>query len=83
MKDKIIIEIKQKMKQSLENTQHEFNTIRTGRASTALLDNIYVDYYGARTLLKHVANLSVPEPRTILISPFEPKFLKEIENQAK
>ncbi len=81
MKDNIIIEIKQKMKQSLDNTQHEFNTIRTGRASAALLDNIYVDYYGTKTLLKHVASLSVPEPRTILISPFEPKFLKEIENQ--
>lgn len=81
MKDKILVDTKQKMKQSLENTQHEFITIRTGRASTALLDNIYVDYYGSKTLLKHVANLSIPEPRTILVSPFEPKFLKEIENQ--
>ena len=76
MKDKIIIEIKKNMKQSLENTQHEFNTVRTGRASAALLDNIYLDYYGSKTLLKHVANISVPEPRTILISPYEPKFLK-------
>ena len=81
MKDKMMIELKQKMKQSLENTQHEFNTIRTGRASASLLDSIYVDYYGTKTLLKHVANISVPEPRTILVSPYEPKFLKEIENQ--
>ncbi len=81
MKDKIIIEIKKKMIQSLENTQHEFNTVRTGRASAALLDNIYLDYYGSKTLVKHVANISVPEPRTILISPYEPKFLKEIEDR--
>ena len=81
MKDKIISEAKKRMNQSIENTQHEFNTIRTGRASVALLDNIYIDYYGTRTLIKHAANISVPEARMIVISPFEPKFLKEIETQ--
>jgi len=81
MKDKIISEAKKRMNQSVENTQHEFNTIRTGRASVALLDNIYIDYYGTRTLIKHAANISVPEARMIVIAPFEPKFLKEIETQ--
>jgi ribosome recycling factor len=81
MKDALLVDAKIRMHQSLERTQHEFNTIRTGRASVSLLDNIYIDYYGNKTLLKHMSNVSVPEPRAILISPYEPKFLKEIETQ--
>jgi ribosome recycling factor len=81
MKDALLIDARKKMNQSLEITQHEFNTIRTGRASVSLLDNIYVDYYGSKTLLKHMSNVSIPEPRIILISPYEPKFLREIETQ--
>lgn len=81
MKDKLMIEAKKRMHQSLERTQHEFNTIRTGRASASLLDNIYVDYYGSKTLLKYMSNISIPEPRVILISPYDPKFLKEIETE--
>jgi len=81
MKDKIISEAKKRMNQSIENTQHEFNTIRTGRASVALLDNIYIDYYGTSTLIKHAANISVPEARMLVIAPYEPKILKEIETQ--
>jgi ribosome recycling factor len=81
MKDALLVDAKIRMHQSLERTQHEFNTIRTGRASVSLLDNIYIDYYGSKTLLKHMSNVSIPEPRAILISPYEPKFLKEIETQ--
>jgi len=81
MKDALLVDAKIRMHQSLERTQHEFNTIRTGRASVSLLDNIYIDYYGSKTLLKHISNVSIPEPRAILISPYEPKFLKEIETQ--
>ena len=81
MRDRILNEAEKKMTQSLENTQHEFNTIRTGRASAALLDNVFIDYYGTRTPVKHAANISIPEARTIVISPFDPKFLKEIETQ--
>lgn len=81
MKDKLMIEAKKRMHQSLERTQHEFNTIRTGRASASLLDNIYIDYYGSKTLLKYMSNISIPEPRVILISPYDPKFLKEIETE--
>ena len=81
MKDRIISEARKKMGQSVENTQHEFNTVRTGRASVALLDNIYIDYYGTKTLIKHSANISVPEARMIVIVPYDPKFLKEIETQ--
>ena len=81
MKDRLLIDTKKRMNHSLEVTQHEFNTIRTGRASVSLLDNIYIDYYGTKTLLKHISNMSIPEPRVILISPYEPKFLREIETQ--
>jgi ribosome recycling factor len=81
MKDMVLSESRKRMEQSIENTGHEFNTIRTGRASAAILDNIFIDYYGTRTQLKHASNISIPEPRTILISPYEPKFLKEIETQ--
>ncbi|MBN2073155.1 MAG: ribosome recycling factor [Actinobacteria bacterium] len=83
MKDKILMESRKRMQQSIENTQHEFNTIRTGRASVSLLDNLYIDYYGTRTLIKHAANISVPEARIMVISPYEPKFLKEIETQIR
>jgi ribosome recycling factor len=81
IKEKLLSDCEKRMKQSLENIQHEFNTIRTGRASAALLDRIFIDYYGAKTQLKHIANIMIPEPRTIVISPYEAKFLKEIEKQ--
>ncbi len=81
IKDKLLLDCEQRMKGAVENTQHEFNTIRTGRASAALLDRIFIDYYGVKTQLKHIANITIPEPRTILISPYEAKFIKEIEKQ--
>ena len=69
------------MSMTIEKIGHEFNSIRTGRASINLLDRVFIDYYGAKTPLKHVSNISLPEPKTILISPYEPKFLKDIEKQ--
>ncbi|MCG9478825.1 MAG: ribosome recycling factor [Actinomycetia bacterium] len=81
MKDKVFKESEERMKQSVEKTQHEFNTIRTGRATVALLDEIFIDYYGSKTPIKHVANISIPEARTMVIAPYEPKFLKEVEKQ--
>jgi ribosome recycling factor len=81
IKDRLSIECEKKMKHAVENTQHEFNTIRTGRASAALLDRIFIDYYGTKTQLKHLSNISIPEARTIVIAPYEPKFLEDIEKQ--
>lgn len=81
IEDKLLIEAEKRMKQSVENTWHELGTIRTGRASIALLDKIYINYYGTKTPLKHIASISIPEPRVMVISPYEPKFLKEIEKQ--
>ena len=79
MKDKIISEAKKRMNQSVENTQHEFNTIRTGRASLSIFDGIMVDYFGTPTPLSHVATLSVPESRLITIQPWDPKVISDIE----
>ncbi|MGM0364970.1 MAG: ribosome recycling factor [Actinomycetota bacterium] len=81
MRDKIFKDAEKSMEQAVEKTHHEFNTIRTGRASASLLDEIHIDYYGTKTPLKHIANISIPEARTMLIAPYEPKFLKEIEKQ--
>jgi len=81
IKDQLVSDCETKMKHAVENTQHEFNTIRTGRASAALLDRISIDYYGSKTQLKHVANISVPEARTLVVAPYEPKLIKEIEKQ--
>jgi len=55
------------------------NTVRAGRANPALLDKITVDYYGSPTPLKALANVSVPDPRTLMVSPFDPKSIADIE----
>ena len=67
------------MEGSIEHLKREFTTLRTGRASVALLDHITVDYYGTPTPLKQVANLSVPESRLIHIQPWDPSIIKDIE----
>lgn len=67
------------MNKVLANLKSEFATIRTGRASTALLDKIYVDYYGTPTPVNQVASVSIPEPKMILIQPWEVKMLQVIE----
>lgn len=68
-----------RMDKTIESMKHEFASIRTGRASTALLDKIMVDYYGAPTPVNQVANVSVPEPRMILIAPWEKNMIGPIE----
>ena len=79
----MIPEIKKKtedrMKGSLEALKHEFSTVRTGRASMSLVDDVMVDYYGTPTPLNQVATLSVPDSRTITIQPWETKMLGPIE----
>src|SRR5262245_14037525 len=67
------------MDKSVESTQVEFNTVRTGRASAALLDRIDIDYYGQKTPLKQLATINVPEPRLLTIQPFDPSSIKSIE----
>jgi len=67
------------MDKSLESAAHEFNTVRTGRASAALLDRIQIDYYGTMTPLQQLATVNVPEPRLITIQPYDPGSIKNIE----
>ena len=59
--------------------KENLNTVRAGRANPALLDKVLVEYYGTPTPLKALANISVPDPRTLLISPFDPKSISDIE----
>ncbi len=59
--------------------KEDLNTVRAGRANPALLDKVMVNYYGMPTPLKNIANISVPDPRTLMISPFDPKSINEIE----
>lgn len=68
-----------RMKGAIQSLEQDLSGIRTGRASSALVDRIHVEYYGAPTPLLQLATISVPEPRSLLIKPFDPKTLKEIE----
>jgi ribosome recycling factor len=67
------------MDKSIEATHYEFNSIRTGRASPALLDRVSIDYYGTPTPLKSLASISAPEPRLLVVHPFDPGAIKNIE----
>lgn len=71
--------LEEKMKKSISVLKEELNTVRAGRANPALLDQIKVDYYGSPTPLKNISNISVPDPRTLMISPFDPKSIHDIE----
>jgi ribosome recycling factor len=79
MIDELLDDAKRRMDKSVEAAQHEFNTVRTGRASAALLDRISVDYYGQVTPVKQLATINVPEPRLLTIQPFDPSSLKAVE----
>ena len=79
MIDELIQDAVRRMDKSVETVGGEFNGVRTGRASAALLDRIQVDYYGTRTPLKQLATINVPEPRMLTIQPFDPSSLKTIE----
>jgi ribosome recycling factor len=79
MIDDLLADAKRRMDKSVEAAAHEFNTVRTGRASTALLDRIHVDYYGQKTPLKQLATINVPEPQLLTIQPYDPGSLKTIE----
>jgi len=74
-----LTDAKRRMDRSIETTRGEFASVRTGRASTALLDRITVDYYGTPTPLKNIATISTPEPRLLSLQPFDPSSIKAIE----
>ncbi len=74
-----LADAKRRMDKSIEATHQEFNSIRTGRASPALLDRITIDYYGTPTPLKSLASISAPEARLLVVQPFDPGAIKNIE----
>lgn len=74
-----LADAERRMDKSIEATRSEFNTVRTGRASAALLDRITIDYYGTPTPLKNMATIGVPEPRLLTVQPFDPTQVKAIE----
>jgi ribosome recycling factor len=75
----LLADAQRRMDKAIEATRNEFHSVRTGRASAALLDRIGIDYYGTRTQLKQLATIGVPEPRMLTIQPFDPGSLKLIE----
>jgi ribosome recycling factor len=77
--DQFIKDATGRMDKSVEATHDHFNSVRTGRASAALLDRIQIDYYGTPTPLKNIATISVPEARLLTIQPFDPSAMKQIE----
>lgn len=72
--------IEEKLDVTKNILKENLNTVRAGRANPALLDKVMVDYYGVPTSLKSLANVSVPEPRTLMVSPFDIKSIGEIEH---
>ena len=79
MANKDIDQTKIRMEKAINNLEEEFNTIRVGRANPHVLDKITVDYYGTPTPLQQVGNISVPEPRVLMIQPWDSSLLKPIE----
>ena len=76
--DDILLESEDKMEKAVEHLVQVFRGIRTGRASPGLVENIRVDYYGSPTPLTHMANVSIPEPRLIMIKPFDASAVAEV-----
>ncbi len=79
MIDELLADAGTRMGKSVESTQHELATVRTGRASPALLERIVVDYYGAPTPLHQLATISAPEARLLTVQPYDKSSIKAIE----
>jgi ribosome recycling factor len=77
--DEFLANATDRMNKSVEATHDHFNSVRTGRASAALLDRIQIDYYGTPSPLKNIATINVPESRLLTIQPFDPTAIKAIE----
>jgi ribosome recycling factor len=77
--DELVADARERMGKSVESTNHEFASVRTGRASPALLDRIVVDYYGAQTPLRQLATINAPEARLLTVQPYDQSSIKAIE----
>ena len=79
MTKEIIQQTEAKMKKSIESAKREFSEVRTGRAHPGLIEGMHIDYYGTPTMIKQVAAISIPDPRTIFIQPWDVSAIPEIE----
>ena len=79
MINELFIDIKDRMNKAVEHYRQELMTIRTGRASTSILDSVRVDYYGTPTPLNNISHITIPEGQLILVQPFDPSSLELIE----
>jgi ribosome recycling factor len=77
--DELLAEARERMASSIQATQHQFGTVRTGRASPSILDRVVVDYYGAQTPLNQLATINVAEARLITVQPYDSSSMKIIE----
>ncbi|MCI0845568.1 MAG: ribosome recycling factor [Chloroflexi bacterium] len=77
--ESILAEVDRKMDQSIEALKRDLNTLRSGRATPALIENISIDYYGVATPLKQIASISAPDASAILVQPWDKQALREIE----
>jgi ribosome recycling factor len=75
----MLTQYEEKMKKTLESLESEYATIRAGRANPNILNKIKVEYYGVPTPMQQLANITVPEARTLMIAPWEPSLVKAIE----
>jgi len=75
----LLADARHRMNKAVDATKTEFNTVRSGRASTALLDRVTVDYYGTRTPLKQLANVAAPEARLLTVTPYDKSSIKSVE----
>lgn len=80
MIDEILFEAEERMTASVEHTRDDLTTIRTGRANPAMFNGVMAEYYGTLTPITQMATISVPEPRMLLIKPYEMSAMSEIEN---
>jgi ribosome recycling factor len=77
--DLVMEETKERMARAIEHVKNEFGTVRTGRASSTLIEGLLIEYYGTDTPLKQLANFSVPEPRLLVVTPFDKGSMAAIE----
>lgn len=77
--DDILLDAEDRMTKAAEHLRQEFSTIRTGKASPALVENVQVEYYGTQTRLREIAGISTPEPRLIVIQPWDQSAIGAIE----
>ena len=77
--DQVMQDAEGRMKHAIDAMVHDFSTYRTGRANAAVLERVHVDYYGTETPVNQLANISIPEPRQLLIVPYDKSMVPHVE----